>query len=171
MSFKAIKTNRLYLRSLNKDDWQMISFLRSDKTVNKFVQRSSAATQEQALAFIEKIHQGQKNKSFYYWVISTQDQPQMIGSICLWQFSEDRKTAEVGYDLHPSHQGKGIMSEALQAIINFGFYDLHLNNIEAYTQYDNTKSTILLEKHGFKQDPSKVDPENNKNRVYLLTKD
>jgi ribosomal-protein-alanine N-acetyltransferase len=43
---------------------------------------------------------------------------QMIGSICLWNFQQT-KTAEVGFDLNPKFQGKGIMSELLKCIIQF----------------------------------------------------
>ena len=59
------------------------------------------------------------------------------------------KIAEVGYDLNPIFQRKGIMSEALNKVINFGFNELGLDNIEAYTHIQNENSKKLLEKNGF----------------------
>ena len=36
---------------------------------------------------------------------------EMIGSICLWNFTDNQKSAEIGYDLSPKYQRKGIMNE------------------------------------------------------------
>ena len=85
----------------------------------------------------------------------------MIGSICLWNFSEDQKTAEIGYDLSPDYQGKGIMHESLCRIIEFGFQNLNLEFIEAFTHYKNEPSKKLLENNGFKLVPGKKDEDRN----------
>lgn len=54
-NFPELETDRLILTRLKISDWKMISFLRSDQEVNKFVKRSSAATQEEALELSETI--------------------------------------------------------------------------------------------------------------------
>ena len=54
-NFTELETDRLLLTRLKTSDWKMISFLRSDQEVNKFVKRSSAATQEEALELSETI--------------------------------------------------------------------------------------------------------------------
>ncbi len=77
------------------------------------------------------------------WGITTKESNILIGSICLWNFSEDKKTAEVGYDLDPEFQGKGIMSEALKAVLNFGFKRRGFDTIEAHTDYRNNPSEKL----------------------------
>jgi len=68
--FPEIETERLLLRRLKNSDWEMISYLRSDKNVNKFVKRPSAESKEKALEFISKINDGIENQSFYYWTIT-----------------------------------------------------------------------------------------------------
>ena len=64
-------------------------------------------------------------------------------------FSKDQKTAEIGYDLHPQFHKKGIMTEALSCILNYGFKNLELENIEAYTHKENkaSKSVVLPTKN------------------------
>ena len=124
-NFTELETDRLLLTRLKTSDWKMISFLRSDQEVNKFVKRSSAATQEEALTFIQKINHSIDHQHSYYWKIAERNNDQMIGSICLWNFSEDEKSAEIGYDLSPDYQGKGIMNESLSRIIEFGLELLH----------------------------------------------
>lgn len=68
----------------------------------------------------------------------------------MWNFSKNKKTAEVGYDLDPEFQSKGIMSESLKMIIDFGLKKLKLDKIEAFTHAENESSKKLLEKNGFR---------------------
>lgn len=94
----------------------------------------------------------------------------MIGSICLWNFSTDRKYAEVGYDLSQEFQGLGIMAESLKAVLDFGFNILSLGTIEAYTHKHNEPSRKLLIKHGFELIKDKTDEHNIDNQVFAIEK-
>lgn len=169
-NFPEIQTERLLLTRLQNTDWEMISFLRSDKNVNEFVKRPNAETKEKALEFIDKISKGIDSQALYYWKITEKEIPEMIGSICLWNFSEDGKTAEVGYDLSPEYQGKGIMNESLKSVTEFGFQKLNLDLIEAYTHGQNKSSKKLLERNGFTLVEGKKDIDNADNIVYELKK-
>ena len=169
-TFPEIETERLLLRRLQQSDWKMISYLRSDKTVNEFVMRPRAESKEKALDFITKINDGIENRSLYYWAITEKNQKGMIGSICLWNFSKDKKTAEVGYDLSPKFQGRGIMNESLKSIMTFGFDSLNLETIEAFTHRLNGSSKKLLEKNGFKVVLEKKDEHNADNIIYEIKK-
>jgi ribosomal-protein-alanine N-acetyltransferase len=162
------KTERLILRRLKKSDWQTVSYLRSDKKVNEFVERPSAESREKALEFIAKINDAFEVRNIYYWAITIKNNDQMIGSICLWNFSNDKKRAEVGYDLSPRFQKNGIMNESLENIIEFGFKTLNLEVIEAYTHKNNESSKRLLERNGFAFVPDKKDENNDANIIYEL---
>jgi ribosomal-protein-alanine N-acetyltransferase len=76
----------------------------------------------------------------------------LIGTICLFDFSEDLSKAEIGFELLPHFQGKGIMQEAALKVIHFGFQHVGLKSIEAYTHSENQSSTRLLEKLNFKRE-------------------
>lgn len=169
-NFPEIHSERLSLMRLKNSDWEMISYLRTDKNVNEFVNRSSAETKEKALEFIKRINTEFKNKNSIYWKITERNTDKMIGSICLWNFSKDRKTAEIGYDLSPMYQGKGIMNESLKSIVEFGFQKLKLELIEAYTHYKNESSKKLLEKNGFELERRIKDKDNENNIIYKLKK-
>ncbi len=168
--FPEIKTKRLLLRRLKQSDWEMISYLRSDRVVNKFVKRTKAETKEKALEFISKINNGIDKQNVYYWVVTEMNSDQMIGTICLWNLSIDQTTAEVGYDLSPKFQGKGIMNESLQSILEFGFNSLNLDLIEAYTHKKNKSSKKLLERNRFKLVLNKRDDDNQDNIIYEVKK-
>lgn len=169
--FPILKTNRLKLRSLEKIDTMEILFLRSDKEVNQFVKRTAPKHKTDAEEFISKIQLDFIEGRNIYWVINSIHETSMLGSICLWNFSSDRKKAEVGYDLMPKFQGKGIMSEALAEVLKFGFTQLSLKEICAFTQYNNHSSIQLLKKNSFTPKEHEIDPDNDQNRMYWIDKE
>ena len=57
--------------------------------------------------------------------------------------------AEIGYRLHPAQHGKGIMNEALKAVLDYGFNVMNLHSVEANTNPGNKESISLLERNGF----------------------
>jgi len=166
--FPTIKTERLVLRKLKESDWETISYLRSDKIVNQFVKRKNADTQEKALEFILNTNSKISNNDLIYWCITLKNEPKMIGSICLWNFSKDRKVAEIGYDLDPKYQRKGIMTESMIAVLNFGFQQLNVKKIEAFTQKQNENSISLLINNQFQLKKGRFDKNNEDNRIFEL---
>jgi ribosomal-protein-alanine N-acetyltransferase len=173
-SFPEIKTERLLLRGIEESDWDVILFLRSDKTVNKYIEcpeNRNTKNKEDAIKFIKDRAEDIENFKSISWGITLKNNPQIIGSICLWNFSNNNKTAEVGYSLNPEYYNKGIMSEVLKEVVEFGFKDLNFEKIEAYTHTDNESSKKILEKNGFRFVVNKKDENNAANRIYEIEKD
>ena len=167
--FPGLTTERLVLRQTTKADCEEILFLRSDKTVNKYIQRATPAHLKDAEAFVNKITKGINNGEIIYWGITLKESAKMIGSICLWNFSSDQKTAETGYDLNPEFQNQGIMSEAMKCVLNFGFINLELEEIEAFTHYENENSKKLLMKNNFRLIEGEKDEGNVNNIVFGIS--
>lgn len=167
--FPIIITERLNLRKILPTDVDRVYYFRSDKEINKYIKRPPQ-TRKMAIAHIQLLNDNLKTDKAISWGITTKESNDLIGSICLWNFSEDKKTAEVGYDLDPEFQGKGIMSEALKAVLDFGFNQRGFETIEAYTDYRNISSKKLLKLHGFIPSEDKKDVDNQDNRVYYLNR-
>lgn len=165
-----IETERLVLRSIDESHVEDILKIRSNEVVNQFVKRISPKTNYDALDFILTIKKRVENKETFYWGISLKDQTDLIGTICLYRFSEDRTEAEVGYELLPAYHRKGIMSETLTAVLNFGFNELYLNEILAFTNKFNENSKSLLLKHQFTLEEGRVDEGFPDNLVFSLKK-
>ncbi|WP_288436180.1 GNAT family N-acetyltransferase [uncultured Chryseobacterium sp.] len=144
-----LETERLILKDISESHVEDILRIRSNEVINQFVVRNSPKNNYDALQFILTIKERTKNNQTIYMGISLKDQPNLIGTICLWNFSEDRKTAEVGYELLPEYHRQGIMSEALKAVLDFGFNELHLDEIVAITNTFNENSKGILLKHDF----------------------
>jgi len=76
----------------------------------------------------------------------------VIGLFGIHHWNKYHRRAEMGYDLNRAYWGQGIASEALRAIIQFGFEQLNLNRIYAGTIADNHESVCLLERLGFERE-------------------
>lgn len=61
--------------------------------------------------------------------------------------------AEIGYGLYREEdRRKGLMSEALEAVLQYGFEEMDLNRVEALTSYENEASIASLIKFGFREE-------------------
>ena len=147
--FPSLLTERLLLRSLTIDDKNEIFAIRSDENMIKHLDRPSQKCIDEASQFIEKITHGVAQNRWIYWAVCLKDKKELIGTICIWNISEEESKAEVGFELLPAYQGKGLMREALAAVIDYGFYCINLNSLEGETDPRNIKSISLMEKSAF----------------------
>lgn len=168
--FPILTTKRLRLRKILPSDLNRVHFLRSDKEINRFIKRAETQTLETAAAHIRLIISDLKKNKSITWGITYHGSDVLLGTICLWNFSEDKKTAEVGYALDSKFQRLGIMSEALKAVLDYGFNLRGFETIEAYTDFRNIPSKKLLKQHGFIPSPNKKDTENQDNEVFYLNR-
>lgn len=166
--FPALETERLVLRKLSVSDIKEVFFLRSNPEVNQFIARKPLKDEREALDFIQRILKGIENKTFLYWAICLKGHPTLVGTICLWNFNEGPTEAELGYELHTSYEGNGIMSEAMNAVLEYGFDSISLTAIEAYTQASNLASIRLLQQKGFIHQANRKDEKVPQNAIYRL---
>lgn len=171
MQQSVLRTDRLFLRALIPADEAAIFQLRTDSRINTYLDRPIQTNPEEATAFIKKVMDGTAGGKSYYWGITMADSDQLIGTICIWNMSKDRLHAEIGYELLPEEQGKGIMREALKAVIDFAFSVVGLQSLEAWTHRDNKASSNLLVHHGFILQHDRKDPDNDQHLIYCLKAD
>jgi ribosomal-protein-alanine N-acetyltransferase len=110
-------------------------------------------TIEEAQEFIKKINESIKNSECIYWGIAFKNETALIGTICLWQISEEELKAEIGFELLPKFQGIGLMREAVPVVLNYGFSEMNLQSIEGEVAPENIKSIKLMENFGFTKTP------------------
>ena len=149
-TFPILISERLILRKLSKNDSAEILRLRSDPEVNKFLDRKPSKTVQDALNFINSIIENESGELFYWAIIKT-GEDKLIGTICLFDFLDDVKKCEIGYELLTEYHGQGIMIEAAKKVIEYATKTLELKTIEALTHKENQSSTKLLRKLNFKK--------------------
>ncbi len=147
--FPTLSTERLLLRQMNNQDKNKIFLLRSDARVLQFINITKAETIADAEVFIEKINTYIVNNESILWGICLKGSSELIGTICFWNILKEDLIAEIGYALLPAFQGKGIMQEAIEKVIEYGLVSMKLKSIVADLTPANIKSIKLLERNGF----------------------
>lgn len=151
--FPELHTGRLLLRQLTLNDTQGVYQLRSDEAVMKYINRPLTRTLEDAAAWVNNVIETLGRNDGITWCICLKEAPAThVGTIGLWRIEKENYRAELGYMLEPALQGKGIMYEALQKVVEYGFNELKLHSLEAQLDPRNTASSALLKKAGFVQE-------------------
>ena len=159
--FPILTTERLTLRQLVSNDEQEIFTLRSDNEINKYLDRQLSNTIEDAKNFINKGNENINKNDSLYWGITLSDKDILVGTICLFGFSDENYKCEIGYELLTSFQGQGIMKEAVEKVIDYALNTIKVKKIEAFLHRDNQSSIKLLEKFSFRNsnEPDKTNPD------------
>jgi ribosomal-protein-alanine N-acetyltransferase len=148
--FPEITTERLLLRRIIIQDAQEIFLLRSDEVVMKYVDRPRATSLHDAEDFLDIINKSLDVNDGISWGITMKENPEkLIGYIGYWRMKKEHYRAEIGYMLNPAFWKKGIMKEAILAVLDFGFDTMHLHSIEANISPGNAASAAVLEATGF----------------------
>ena len=155
--FPVQVTEDLLLRQVSVNDAAQLLELRSNEEVNRYVDRKKATSIEDALAFIDVINKGIDGNELIYWGLQLKNDLKVIGTIGMFNLSEQESKAEIGYELLPAYQGKGLMQQAMAAVIQYGFHTMRLQTIEAWTVKENLASARVLEKMGFELHDQAVD--------------
>jgi [ribosomal protein S5]-alanine N-acetyltransferase len=166
--FPLLTTERLILRQLLINDEAEIFTLRSDSDINKYLGRQLSNTIEDARNFINLVNDNINKNVSLYWAITLSDKNIMVGTICLYGFSDKNDNCEIGYELLTNFQGQGIMKEAAEKVIGYAFNTIKVQKIEAFLHKDNQSSINLLEKLLF-INPTNPDETNPELICYELT--
>ena len=147
--FPNLETERLYLRRVDVKDVNEIIALRSNPETMKYIPRPLVKTIEDALEHIAMMDAKIENNEGINWAITQKGNPKLIGVIGHYRIKPEHYRAEIGYMLLPEFSGKGIISEAVKEVVNYGFKGMQLHSIEAVIDPENNASAKVLEKNGF----------------------
>jgi ribosomal-protein-alanine N-acetyltransferase len=151
--FPELVTDRLVLRQMTRDDAPALQQLRSNEDVMKYINRPLTRTLEEAESWINLIIEALESNNGISWCICLKESPAIhVGNIGLWRIDKENHRAEIGYMLEPHLQGKGIMYEALNKVLEYGFREMKLHSIEGQIDPRNAASAALLKKAGFVQE-------------------
>ena len=149
--FPLIETPRLHLRAPTLDDEDAMFRVASDPLVLKYLCRA-APTREQTREKLVKVLDGIRGGTNILWMLIDRESGATLGSACLWNWDEPCFRAEVGYDLAPAWWGRGLVTEAMTAILRFGWKRMKLHSVEAQIHPENQASIRVVEKLGFQKE-------------------
>nr|WP_285841911.1 GNAT family N-acetyltransferase [Sutcliffiella horikoshii] len=116
--------------------------------------RVSAAhkTVAETLERVAKIVSQYEKEDFCYWTVKLKSSGELIGEIDLYDFEEATGNCEVSYSLGFRWWNQGYGTEALRAVIDFGFRHMNLHKIAAAHNTDNPASGRIMSKAGMVQE-------------------
>jgi ribosomal-protein-alanine N-acetyltransferase len=151
-AFPILKTEHLILREMIPADAAAIFRIRGDYEVTKYNIGAAYEGLEQAEDLIAGMAQAYREEKEIRWGITSKSDDTVIGMIGYNYWIRRDARGSVGYDLARAYWGQGIMTEALKAVIKFGFEHMGLNRIEADADARNPASARVLAKAGFHQE-------------------
>jgi [ribosomal protein S5]-alanine N-acetyltransferase len=151
-AFPVLETERLLLRAMLDDDADATYRILSDPRVTRYFGSPPMAEPARAIQRIERIHAAFADQSGIRWAIAPRQGGELIGSCGFWRIDKAHFRAEIGYELDPDHWGRGLIPEALRAMLGFGFAKMGLHSVEANIDPANQGSRRVLEKLGFVQE-------------------
>lgn len=148
LNIPTLYTERLSLRAMHPIDAEdMFDYARRSEVTEYLLwsEHKSLGFTKDYLVYIQSRY---KLGDFYDWAIIDRESRRMIGTCGFTKIDPSNNSAEIGYVLNPDFHRRGLGSEAVSRIIEFGFEELSLNRIEARFMQGNEASFALMRRVG-----------------------
>lgn len=149
LPFKNLESERLILRQIKNTDVSEVFKLRSNPEVMKYIPRPLVTSNEEALNHIKMIQDKIDTNEGINWAVTLKGNNQLIGIVGHYRIKWEHFRSEIGYMLLPEYSGKGIISEIVAILIDYGFNKMKMHSLEAIIDPENHASARVLEKNGF----------------------
>jgi len=146
-----LETKRLVLRELRPEDAEAIFGIFGDEEVMRYRDMPVFTHLESARQLIEQMRSHCELGEETHWGITFKEDDHVVG-ICGYSWHLGRQFGAIGYDLARLYWKQGIMTEAVQALLRFGFEVRNLHRVEARVRMGNDASMRLLQKLGFQEE-------------------
>lgn len=149
-----IETPRLRLRPYGLDDLDALAAIQSRPDVMRYLYTEPRTRDEVAAELATRM----RNRSIesegdkLVLAIERRDTGAFAGDVTLWWLSEEHRQGEIGFVLHPDHQGQGLATEAARELLRLGFAELGLRRIVGRCDGRNAASARVLEKLGMRRE-------------------
>lgn len=144
----TLETERLILRKMILNDAEAVFAYASNSEVSRYTLWETHRSIQDSRAFLEFATQKYENGGEPDWGIVYRGNGCLVGACGLVNWEAEHARAEVGFVLSREYWGRGLMSEAVRAILRFGFERMNLNRIEARCIAENAASARVMEKAG-----------------------
>ena len=146
---KIIETRRLLLRPFTPEDGEaMFRNWASDPEVTKYLTWPTHTDPSVSSWVVEDWVSHYHEEKFYQWAIVLKDLGETIGSISVVKMNEEAQWVEIGYCIGRKWWHRGIMSEALDAVMKFFFEQVGVQRIQARHDPRNPNSGGVMRKCG-----------------------
>ncbi len=150
---QKLETDRLILRRFVIEDAEdMYRNWASDPEVTKFLTWPTHASADISRMLLNDWISRYETGDYFNWAMEWKETGRVIGNISVVRLREDIDEAEIGYCMSRACWGRGIMPEALKAVLDYLFDTAGMNRVSACHDANNPKSGRVMEKAGMKQE-------------------
>jgi ribosomal-protein-alanine N-acetyltransferase len=149
--FPLLETEHLLLRSLTLEDEADVFAIYSNPEVTRFRDVVTLANKSQARAVIQAFQAEFERDSGVRWAITERGTSRLIG-LCGGGWYRHNLSALLSYDLNQHYWNRGIMTEAVRAVVAYTFGHAGTNRITATTVVENPASRQVLRHAGFQEE-------------------
>jgi RimJ/RimL family protein N-acetyltransferase len=156
-----IETERLRLRPYTEADEEALYAIQSREDVTRWLPWPSRTREQSRRSLAMKIAATEilTDEDTYTPAIEIKETGELAGDVMLRAASHEHRSGEIGYMLHPDHQGKGYMTEACRPMLELGFTCFGLRRIFARLEPRNPASARVLERLGMRKEAHLVENE------------
>ena len=148
----TLLTQRLILRPVRMSDAQDLYEYSRDPEVARHVLWDAHRSIHQTRNYIRYLQHQYRTAAPGTFAIALRDTGKVVGTIGFMWVQTDNRSAEIGYSLSRAYWNKGLMTEAVRCIVDFGFDRLQLNRIEAQHECDNPASGRVMQHAGMRHE-------------------
>ena len=145
----TLHSGRVGLRLVAESDLPALLEVNSSDEVTALLPYARWRSMADAEAWFERMAGIQATGLALQFVVVDAATQRAIGTCLLFRYEEAHGRAEIGYVLGRAFWGRGLMREALQALIDWAFGTLGLRRLEAEVDVRNAASAALLRRIGF----------------------
>lgn len=150
LSFPSRQTQRLHLRPILPSDAAALYAIHSDPEWMRWYGVEPLTAPAQASQLAELFAGWFVAGTGFRWGLERLQDRRLIGTCGLFRWSKSWRNCVIGYEIAQDCQGQGYMREALTAVLDFGFKEMHLHRIQAEMHWDNLASIGLATRLGFR---------------------
>ena len=150
---RTIETARLILRRFKIEDAEdMYENWTSDPEVTRFLTWPAHSDVKITKKILSDWVSSYEDGGYFNWAMELKENGAVIGNISVVKLSENTEAADMGYCMSRAYWGRGLMPEALKAVMDYLFDEVGLNRIAACHDVNNPKSGRVMDKAGMKQE-------------------
>jgi RimJ/RimL family protein N-acetyltransferase len=156
-----LETERLLLRPFTPDDFDALLAMHSRPDVARYLYWEPRSEAEVRTTLEKKVASRaiRSEGDVLAFAVVLKATNEVVADVVLQLVSEEHRRGEIGFIVHPDHQGHGYASDASRALLRLAFEDLKLHRVVGHLEARNAASARVLEKIGMRREAHFVENE------------
>jgi RimJ/RimL family protein N-acetyltransferase len=156
-----LETERLILRPFTPDDFDALLAMHSRPDVARYLYWEPRTVDEVRTVLEKKVASRaiRSEGDVLAFAVVLKATNEVVADVVLQLVSQEHRQGEIGYIVHPDHQGRGYATEACRELLRLAFEELELHRVVGHLEARNAASARILEKLGMRREAHFVENE------------